>query len=227
LTRKNEDPDSEKERIEQLKQYEYQAYKDGFQYIAGIDEAGRGPLAGPVAAGAVILPPNFYLPGVDDSKKLSPQKRRSLAGDIKRMALSWAVGFVFPPYLDKVNILNATREAMKMAVQELAFKPDLLLIDALRIPGLSMEQYPIIKGDALSISIACASILAKVERDLAMEAFDKLYPGYGFAKHKGYATKEHFTSLLKLGPCPIHRESFEPVKSMVAGGKYEVQPELF
>jgi ribonuclease HII len=227
LTRKNEDPDSEKERIEQLKQYEYQAYKDGFQYIAGIDEAGRGPLAGPVAAGAVILPPNFYLPGVDDSKKLSPPKRTSLAGDIKRMALSWAVGFVFPPYLDKVNILNATREAMRMAVQELVFQPDLLLIDALRIPGLSMEQYSIIKGDALSISIACASILAKVERDLAMEAFDKLYPGYGFAKHKGYATKEHFTALLKLGPCPIHRKSFEPVRSMVEGGKYEVQPELF
>ncbi|MEN6326177.1 MAG: ribonuclease HII [Syntrophomonas sp.] len=227
MTRRNDDPDREKNRIEQLKQYEYKAYNEGFKYIAGIDEAGRGPLAGPVVAGAVILPPDFFLAGVDDSKKLSPQKRMNLAGDIKQMALSWAVGFVFPPYLDEINILNATREAMKMAVQELALQPDLLLIDALRIPGLNMEQYPIIKGDSLSISIACASILAKVERDLAMEAFEKLYPGYGFAKHKGYATREHIAALMKLGASPIHRESFEPVKSMVAGGKYGVQPGLF
>lgn len=227
MTRKNDDPESEKERIEHLKQYEYRAYNQGFQYIAGIDEAGRGPLAGPVAAGAVILPSDFFLPGVDDSKKLNPQKRISLAADIKKMALSWAVSFVFPPYLDQINILNATKEAMQIAVQELAFKPDLLLIDALRIPGVNMEQYPIIKGDTLSISIACASILAKVERDMAMEAFEKLYPGYGFAKHKGYATREHFAALQELGASPIHRVSFEPVKSMVAGGKYEEQPGLF
>jgi ribonuclease HII len=226
LTRKKSD-DQEKERIEQLKQYEYKAYKEGFQYIAGIDEVGRGPLAGPVVAGAVILPPDFFLPGVDDSKKLTPSKRMKLGRDIKKMALSWAVGFVFPPYLDQINILNATREAMKMAVQELAIQPDLLLIDALRIPGLNIEQYPIVKGDSLSISIACASILAKVERDMAMEEFGKLYPDYGFAKHKGYATREHIAALMKFGTSPIHRESFEPVKSMVAGGKYGVQPGLF
>lgn len=227
MSRKNCDPDKEKIRIEQLKQYENKAYKEGFQYIAGIDEAGRGPLAGPVVAGAVILSPDFFLPGVDDSKKLSAPKRMNLARDIKKMALSWAVGFVFPPYLDRVNILNATREAMKIAVNELALRPDLLLIDAVRIPDLSIQQYPIVKGDMLSISIASASILAKVERDLAMEGFEKLYPGYGFARHKGYATREHITALMKLGASPVHRKSFEPVKSMVAGGKYGVQPGLF
>ncbi|MGI5921667.1 MAG: ribonuclease HII [Syntrophomonadaceae bacterium] len=217
----------EKKRIEKLQQYEHKAYKEGFQYIAGLDEAGRGPLAGPVAAGAVILPPDFFLAGVDDSKKLNPQTRSRLAAEIKKMALSWAVGFVFTPYLDQINILNATRVAMKIAVQELTPRPDLLLIDALRIPDLNIAQYPIIKGDTLSVSIACASILAKVERDLAMEAFDSLYPGYGFARHKGYATREHIAALLKLGPSPIHRQSFEPVKSLVIGGKYGLQPGLF
>lgn len=217
----------EKERIEKLKQYEYQAYSEGYQYIAGLDEAGRGPLAGPVTAGAVILPRDYFLAGVDDSKKLTAKKRMQLAADIKKGAVSWAVGFIFPPYLDRINILNATKAAMKIAVRGLNVKPDFLLIDAVRIPDININQYPIIKGDSLSISIACASILAKVERDMAMENFDRLYPGYGFARHKGYATKDHIQAIMKLGITCIHRESFEPVKSIVSGGEYGAQPGPF
>lgn len=217
----------EKIRIEKLKEYENRAYTEGFHYIAGIDEVGRGPLAGPVAAAAVILPPDFFLLGVNDSKKISAAKRIKLAVDIKREAVSWAVGFVFPPYLDKVNILNATREAMAMAARELSPLPDLLLIDAVKIPDINISQLSIIKGDCLSISIACASILAKVERDRVMEAFDNLYPGYGFARHKGYATRQHIEALMRYGVTPIHRVSFEPIKSMILGGKHGIQPSLF
>lgn len=219
--------EQEKVRLTRLSIYESQAYREGCRYIAGIDEAGRGPLAGPVAAGAVILPPGFFLPGIDDSKKLSAQRRLELAADIKRQAVSWAVSFVFPPHLDKVNILNATREAMYACVRELIVKPDLLLIDAVKIPDILINQQSIIKGDSLSISIACASILAKVERDQAMQAFDNLYPGYGFARHKGYATREHLEALARLGPSPIHRRSFEPVKSMAGDNNIGLQPGLF
>jgi len=213
----------ERQRIQSLKEYEYQAYKEGYKYIAGIDEAGRGPIAGPVTAAAVILPPDFFLTGVDDSKKLSPAKRIKLVDEIKRQAVSWSVAFVYPSYIEKVNILNATREAMKLAVKALSPLPLLLLIDALKLPDLDIKQRPIIKGDSKSISIACASILAKVERDWAMESFDLLYPGYKLSKHKGYATKEHLAALMKKGPSVIHRVSFEPVKSMVD----DKQPGLF
>ncbi|MEN6350055.1 MAG: ribonuclease HII [Syntrophomonas sp.] len=214
-------------RIANLKYYENQAYEQGFHYIAGVDEVGRGPIAGPVVSAAVILPRDFFLPGVDDSKKLTPVKRLQLVEQIKKAAISWAVGWVFPPYLDRINILNATRETMKLAIGQLSPRPDFLLIDALNLSDITIKQQAIIKGDSLSVSIACASILAKVERDRAMDAFDVLYPGYGFGKHKGYATREHLKALIKLGACSIHRESFEPVKSMVAGGKYAEQPGLF
>lgn len=217
----------EQKRISLLKQYENQAYERGFEYIAGVDEVGRGPIAGPVVSAAVILPRDFFLPGVDDSKKLTSLKRLKLVDEIKKEAFSWSVGWIFPPYLDRINILNATRESMKLAIEQLSPRPDFLLIDALKLSDINIKQQAIIKGDSLSVSIACASILAKVERDRAMEAFDLLYPGYGFGKHKGYATREHLQALFKLGACAIHRDSFEPVKSMVSGGKYGEQPNLF
>ena len=217
----------EKARIEFLKEYEYEAYRNGFQLVAGIDEAGRGPIAGPVVAAAVILPPDFFLPGVDDSKKITAKKRTRLASEIKRDAIAWAVASVFPPYLDKINILNATREAMRTAVYYLCPQPDFLLIDAVKLDDTNIRERAIIKGDSLSVSIASASILAKVERDLAMDAFDRLYPEYGFGRHKGYATRQHFETVMKFGPCAIHRGSFEPVRSILSGGTYGEQPGLF
>lgn len=216
----------EAQRIEELKKYEKMAFDEGYQYIAGVDEVGRGPLAGPVAAAAVILPREFCLAGVNDSKALSEKKRQSLVGKIKQEALAWSVAVISPGYIDQVNILNATREAMRMAIKALRPVPDFLLIDAVKIPDITINQLPIIKGDALSISIACASIIAKVERDEMMKVYDSLYPNYGFARHKGYATREHMLALQQYGPCPIHRRSFEPIKSSL-GGLYEHQLHLF
>ena len=217
----------EAERIEVLKCYEHTAFKEGFQYIAGIDEVGRGPIAGPVMAAAVILPFDFFCLGINDSKKLSALQRSRLEEEIKKQAISWAIAAVFPSRLDKINILNATRESMCLAVENLTPRPDLLLIDAVQLPDIGIKQFSLIKGDSLSVSIAAASILAKVERDRVMEAFDMFYPGYGFCRHKGYATREHLKSLFRLGPCVLHRESFEPVKSMVLGARYGEQPALF
>jgi len=223
----DEEERRERERIRTLKKYEEEIWKEGFRYIAGIDEAGRGPLAGPVVAAAVIMPPNAYIAGVNDSKKLSPGKRLKLALKIKEAAVAWAVAAVNPPYLDDINILNATRKAMIQAVCELYPQPDFLLIDALNLPDVHIKQHYLIKGDNLSFSIACASILAKVERDASMEALEHIYPGYGFSKHKGYASREHIQALMLKGPCPLHRRSFEPVKSLLAGGPYGRQPGLF
>jgi ribonuclease HII len=217
----------ERQRIRSLQKYEEEAYKKGFKYIVGIDEVGRGPLAGPVVAAAVVLPRKTYIAGVDDSKKLSPGKRKQLAAQIKEVALTWAVAAINPPFLDDINILNATREAMGMAVAELNPRPDFLLIDALKLPDIHIEQQSLIKGDSLSFSIACASILAKVERDASMDALELIHPGYGFSKNKGYATREHIQALMVKGPCPIHRRSFEPVKTLLAGGPYGRQPSLF
>ena len=219
--------DAEKARIEILKVYEYEAYNQGYQYIAGIDEVGRGPLAGPVVAAAVILSPGFFLPEVNDSKKLSAKVRAELANAIKKVAIAWSLAAVFPPYLDQINILNATREAMRTAVEHLTPGPDFLLIDAVKLHDIDIKQRSIIKGDSNSVSIACASILAKVERDRSMEAFDMLYPGYGFARHKGYGTREHLEALMKQGLCPIHRESYAPVRAIREGGNYGYQPGLF
>ena len=217
--------DEEIQRIQKLRYYENGAYQEGYLKIAGIDEVGRGCIAGPVAAAAVILPRDFFLTGVNDSKLLSEKKRLQMVVDIKREAVAWSVVMISPQHIDQENILRATKEAMHTAVNELQPIPDFLLVDAVRIPAINIRQYPIIKGDSLSISIACASIIAKVERDQSMQAYDSIYPGYGFARHKGYATREHIIALENKGPVPIHRASFEPVKSIL-GGSYD-QPVLF
>ena len=193
-------------RTENLKKYEKQ-YKD-YGYICGIDEVGRGPLAGPVVAGAVILPKGKRILYVNDSKKLSEKKRDELFDVIKEEALSYGIGIVSPERIDEINILQATYEAMRDAVSQLSVQPDLLLNDAVTIPGIDIKQIPIIKGDAKSLSIASASILAKVTRDRLMTEYDSLYPEYGFAKHKGYGTKVHIEAIKKYGPCPIHRRTF-------------------
>lgn len=210
-----------------MMKFERQAYSYGHRMIAGLDEVGRGPLAGPVVAAAVILPPRFFLAGVDDSKKLTALKRNRLAVEIKKQAVSWAVASVYPARLDEINILNATREAMRLCIMHLSPQPDLLLIDALRLNDINIKQFALVRGDSVSATIACASILAKVERDQAMEGFDQLYPGYGLAKHKGYATREHIESIWRQGPCDIHRKSFEPIKSWLSGGSHAQQPALF
>lgn len=217
----------EAKRLEAMSLYEKEAIGQGYLHIAGIDEVGRGCIAGPVVSAAVILPPGEFIAGVNDSKKLSPKKRLELAAEIKRRALAWAVACIFPPYLDSINILNATRETMAMAVGELLLKPDYLLIDALSLPDINIKQQAIIKGDSLRISIASASIVAKVERDRLMENLDLIHPVYGFGHHKGYATREHLQALLAHGPCSMHRVSFEPVRSLQAGGLYAEQPSLF
>ncbi|MGI6434229.1 MAG: ribonuclease HII [Syntrophomonadaceae bacterium] len=219
--------DKEKSRLDAMMKFERQAYSYGHRMIAGLDEVGRGPLAGPVVAAAVILPPRFFLAGVDDSKKLTALKRNRLAVEIKKQAVSWAVASVYPARLDEINILNATREAMRLCIMHLSPQPDLLLIDALRLNDINIKQFALVRGDSVSATIACASILAKVERDQAMEGFDQLYPGYGLAKHKGYATREHIESIWRQGPCDIHRKSFEPIKSWLSGGSHAQQPALF
>ncbi|MCR4841980.1 MAG: ribonuclease HII [Eubacterium sp.] len=176
--------------------------------ICGLDEAGRGPLAGPVVAGAVIFPKDCEILYINDSKKLSPKRRDALFDEIREKALAFSVGIVDEKTVDEINILQATYEAMRRAVNSLAVSPDILLNDAVTVPGISTEQVPIVKGDAKSVSIAGASILAKVTRDRMMEEYDELYPGYGFARHKGYGTKEHIEAIKRLGPCPIHRMTF-------------------
>ena len=176
--------------------------------ICGIDEAGRGPLAGPVVAAAVILPAGCVIRGVNDSKKLSTAKREALYGEIMDTALSVGVGMAGPAVIDEINILQATYQAMRQAVSALSLRPDVLLNDAVRIPELDIYQVPIIKGDAKSISIAAASIIAKVTRDRLMVEYDRIMPEYGFASHKGYGSAEHIQALKRLGPSPIHRKSF-------------------
>ncbi|MCI8949988.1 MAG: ribonuclease HII [Lachnospiraceae bacterium] len=176
--------------------------------ICGIDEAGRGPLAGPVVAGAVILPKDCKILYLNDSKKLSEKRREELFLEIQDKAVSYAAGIVSPGEIDAINILQATYEAMRQAVRKLSQVPDVLLNDAVEIPGLSMKQVKIIHGDAKSLSIAAASVLAKVTRDHMMMEYDVIYPEYGFAKHKGYGTKAHIQALKDHGPCPIHRKTF-------------------
>lgn len=179
-----------------------------YQYICGIDEVGRGPLAGPVCAGAVILPKDVDILYINDSKQLSAAKREELYDIIKKKAIAVKTAYSSPEVIDEINILQATYRAMREAINELDVKPDILLNDAVNIPEVNIKQVPIIKGDAKSISIAAASIIAKVERDRLMVMYDELYPEYGFAKNKGYGSKEHIEALRKYGPCPIHRRSF-------------------
>ncbi len=194
----------------EMSYYENQLREKGYRYIAGLDEAGRGPLAGPVVAGAVILPPDteLVIPGVDDSKKLSGLRRGKLLEEIKEKAIAWAVGIVDVETIDQINILQATKKAMKQAVEGLQTVPEVLLIDAVELAQVSLPQQPLIHGDALSVSIAAASIVAKETRDAMMIALDSLYPEYGFASNKGYGSAQHIAALRKYGPCPIHRRTF-------------------
>ncbi len=198
----------EKERIrtEGLMVYERQYAELGF--LCGIDEVGRGPLAGPVCAAAVILPKDHPVLYLNDSKKLSEKKREELFEVLQKEAVSIGVAFESPEVIDRINILQATYSAMRKAVAQLDPQPDCTLNDAVTIPGLAVRQVPIIKGDAKSVSIAAASIIAKVTRDRLMEEYDAVYPQYHFAKNKGYGTAEHIAALREYGPCPIHRRSF-------------------
>jgi ribonuclease HII len=190
----------------------------GYQLIAGIDEAGRGALAGPVVAAAVILPHKVgapWLAEVKDSKQLTPTKRELLFHRIHEIAISIGIGLAPHSLVDKKGIIRATHLAMKQAINQLSPSPQSLLIDYMRLPGVRLPQKGITNGDNLCFSIACASIIAKVARDQLMVAFDRIYPGYGLAQHKGYGTREHFACLSRLGPCPIHRQSFRPVRDVV------------
>lgn len=193
-------------RTENLKFFENK-YSD-YNYICGIDEVGRGPLAGPVVAGAVILPKDCDILYINDSKKLTASKREELFQIIMEKAVSAKTALVSPQYIDKVNILQATYEAMRKAIATLYVQPDILLNDAVNIPLVNIKQVPIIKGDAKSISIGAASIIAKVTRDAMMVEYDKIYPEYDFASNKGYGSAKHIEALKKYGPCPIHRRSF-------------------
>lgn len=181
---------------------------DGYSVICGIDEAGRGPLSGPVFAAACIMPDGFAIPGLDDSKKLTEKKREALFDIICREAIAYSIAYATPEEIDEMNILNADMLAMHRAVEGLSVRPDLALVDGNIARNFPIPAVPIIKGDALSCSIAAASILAKVSRDRICLEHDLLYPEYGFAKHKGYGTKAHMDALRRLGPCPIHRRSF-------------------
>ena len=204
--RKAEKLQAERERLEGMRVYERQYADQGF--LCGIDEVGRGPLAGPVVAGAVILPADCEILWLNDSKKLSEKKRELLYDEIMEKAVAVGIGAVSPERIDEINILQATYEAMRIAISKLSVKPDLLLNDAVKIPGVELPQVPIIKGDAKSVSIAAASIVAKVTRDRMMVQYEDLYPGYEFASNKGYGSARHIAALKSLGPCSIHRRSF-------------------
>ncbi len=198
--------EAEIKRTELMKEFdrEYKIYGT----ICGIDEAGRGPLCGPVVAAAVILPDEYNILYINDSKKLSETKRVEVYKEIDKYAVAYGVGIVSPERIDEIKILQATYEAMRTAIHKLSVKPDILLNDAVTIPMVDIKQVPIIKGDAKSQPIAAASIVAKVTRDHLMEEYDKLYPEYGFAKHKGYGTAAHIKAIKEYGPCPIHRRTF-------------------
>ena len=198
--------EQEKARISALQEFE-RKYSD-YDFICGIDEVGRGPFAGPVVAGAVILPKECNILYINDSKQVSEKMRNQLYDVIREKAVAFAVGHASPQRIDEINILQATYEAMREAISKLDPAPTLLLNDAVNIPGVTLPQVPIIKGDAKSISIGAASILAKVTRDREMVEYDKQYPEYGFAKHVGYGTAEHIAAIQKYGPCPIHRRTF-------------------
>lgn len=200
--------EEEQARVFEMYSRERELKKTGLSYIAGVDEAGRGPLAGPVYAAAVILKDNDIIEGLNDSKKLSKKRREALFDEICKRAVAYSVFSVDEKRIDEINILNATFEAMNGAVSGLNTVPDYVLIDGNRIKGMSLPHETIVKGDAKSASIAAASILAKVSRDRYMDKMSELYPEYGFSKHSGYGTKEHTEALKKYGPCPIHRITF-------------------
>ena len=196
----------ERVRLEGMREFENK-YSD-LAYVAGIDEAGRGPLAGPVVAAAVILPKDIFLPFLNDSKKVTEKRRDILFDEIKQNAIAYGIGIASNALIDEINILQATYEAMREAVNALKKTPDVLLVDAVHIPDINIKQVGIVKGDAKSVNIAAASILAKVTRDRLMAEYDKIYPEYGFASNKGYGTATHIAALKEIGPCAIHRKSF-------------------
>ncbi|MCB8813941.1 ribonuclease HII [Desulfosporosinus shakirovi] len=202
----------EQARIQQLLVEENKLWKQGYLLLAGVDEAGRGPLAGPVVAGSCILPAKFDLPGLNDSKMLTESKREKLFIQIQKQAIDYAIGSAESAEIDALNILQATKLAMKRSIEGLTIRPHYLLIDALNLPDVQLPQLPLIGGDHLSASIAAASILAKVTRDRLMVQLHSLYPEYMFSKNKGYGTSEHMQVLKRLGPCPLHRKSFAPVR---------------
>lgn len=199
--------EAERMRLEQMKEFE-KKFGNKYEFICGVDEAGRGPLAGPVVAGACILPRDAEILYLNDSKKLSAKKRDELYDEIREKAVAYGIGVASPQRIDEINILQATYEAMQQAIEQMTQTPDLLLVDAVTIPKVSMKQVGIIKGDARSVSIAAASILAKVARDRMMQEFDVVYPEYGFAKHKGYGSVAHIQAIKEYGPSPIHRSTF-------------------
>lgn len=196
----------ERVRLEGMREFENK-YSD-LAYIAGIDEAGRGPLAGPVVAAVVILPKDIFLPFLNDSKKVTEKRRDVLFDEIKQNAIAYGIGIASNTLIDEINILQATYEAMREAIHALEKTPDVLLVDAVHIPDINIKQVGIVKGDAKSVNIAAASILAKVTRDRLMAEYDKIYPEYGFASNKGYGTATHIAALKEIGPCAIHRKSF-------------------
>ncbi len=201
--------DKEIERLNKLKEFENNLHETGLEFIAGIDEAGRGPLAGPVVVGIAIMKPDSFIEGVNDSKKVSEKKRELLYEQITSEAIDWAVGIVDQKEIDEINILNATKKALTMAIKSLKIKPDRILVDALEhIDTCGIPYTSIIKGDAKVYSISAASIIAKVTRDRIMKEYDELYPEYGFAGHKGYGTAKHINAIKQYGPCPLHRKSF-------------------
>jgi ribonuclease HII len=217
---------SEGQRLHTLLRFELDLWSDGYSMVAGVDEAGMAPLAGPVVAGAVILPKNYKLRGLNDSKKiLDPEKRDELAVQIKQDAICWSVGFAEVEEIDKINIYHAGLLAMQRAVEGLGSQPDFILVDARKIPNCQTPQRGIIRGDALSASIAAASIIAKTTRDAHMLELDGIYAGYGLASHKGYPTPEHCRALKELGALPIHRRSFARVRQAL--GLDPIQSELF
>ena len=206
MKKKEQELEKEKQRIEHMKEYECRYQHLG--YVCGIDEVGRGPLAGPVMACAVILPKDCQILYLNDSKKLTAQKREELYQVILEQAVAIGIGEASPERIDQINILNATYEAMRQAISRLSVQPQILLNDAVTIPEVTIPQVPIIKGDGKSISIAAASIVAKVTRDRRMEEYDQEFPGYDFASNKGYGSQAHIQALKTLGPCAIHRASF-------------------
>jgi ribonuclease HII len=216
---------AEGQRLRHLLAYERELWAKGLVHVAGVDEAGMAPLAGPVVAAACILPHDYRPRGIDDSKQLDRAERERLAEDVKRNAVCWAVARAEVDEIDGLNIYRAGLVALSRAVRGLATAPEHVLVDARRLDDLRVPQTPIVHGDALSLTIAAASILAKTARDALMAELDAAHPGYGFARHKGYPTAEHFAALRRLGACPVHRRSFQPVREAL--GLEPVQAELF
>jgi ribonuclease HII len=225
VRKRRADNRAEGQRLRHLLRYETELWERGVLLVAGVDEAGMAPLAGPIVAGACLLPRDYRPRGIDDSKQLDARARGRLAADIRQNAVCWAVARAEVAEIDTINVYRAGLLALTRAVRGLSQRPDHVLVDARKLPELGIPHTPIIHGDALSLTIAAASILAKTARDALMAELDATHPGYGFARHKGYPTAEHFSALRRLGACPVHRRSFEPVREAL--GLAPVQADLF